>query len=310
MGRRILFILLMLVLFIGIFTLSASAALPKIAVLPLDYGSIKDQWWGSSDLGKGVSDELVTALLNLNPKRFRLIEREQVEKVITEHDFGASGRVDARSAAKIGKILGVQYLAIGRITEFTIKTSGGALNLGGKSLGVKTSIAIVAIDVRLVDASSAEIICAVTGRGEKKKSDLNISIDYTSIDFSGSEFQDSYLGQALRSAVNQVAKGLGDKVAGTTGSLMGTVAYVKDKMVMINIGSNAGVKVGMIFVVQHIIDEVTDPDTGEVLDTVVEKVAEIKVTEVKVKSSNCIISTKLKTNYKIAVKDKVVQKQK
>jgi curli biogenesis system outer membrane secretion channel CsgG len=315
-SRRMLFVFMALALFGSMFTLSVSAAdkLPKIAVLPFDDGSIKERWWGSEDLGQGVSDELVTALLNQTPKRFRVIEREQVEKVITEQDFGASGRVDTRSAAKIGKILGVQYLIIGRVTEFAIKTKGGALNIGGNSLGLKSSTATVAIDARLVNTSSAEIIASITGRGEKKKTYLSLSVDYNSIDFSGDEFRASYLGIALRDAVTQVANGLGDKVAngaaGQSGPLTGTVAYAKDDKVMINIGSGEGVQVGMVFVVQHVVEEVKDPDSGEVLDTVVEKVAEIIVTEVKEKSSNCTVSTKLSAKYQIAVKDKVIQKTK
>ena len=45
--------------------------------------------------------------------RFRPIEREQIDQV-PEQDFGQSGRVDAKTAASIGKILGVDFLVMGR----------------------------------------------------------------------------------------------------------------------------------------------------------------------------------------------------
>jgi hypothetical protein len=118
--------------------------------------------------------------------------------------------------------------------------------------------------------------------------------------------------QALRDAVTQVANGLAEKVAGgasgQSGPITGTVAYAKGDKVLINVGSNEGVEVGMVFAVQHVVEEVKDPDSGEVLDTVVEKVAEITVTEVKEKSATCAVSKKVSTKYEIAVKDKVKQK--
>lgn len=307
-----LVILLLMSVALPVGRIGAAEKLPKIAVLPFDDGSIKDRWWGHHfDLGQGVGDELVTALLNLTPKAFRVIEREQVEKVIQEQDFGASGRVDTRSAAKIGKILGVQYLVMGRVTEFSNKASSGGLSLGGKSLGVKSTKSIVAIDARLVDTTTAEIIASVTGRGEKNETGLSVSVDYNSIDFGSNEFKETNLGIALRDATNQVAKGLAEKVKGGAvkeGPIEGSVAYASGEKVIINVGSGEGVQVDMIFAVQRIIEEVRDPDTDEILDTVVEKIAEIKVVEVKEKSSTCTVIKQVSTKYQIAVKDKVRQK--
>ncbi len=42
----------------------------KIAVLPFDDGSIQERWWNQSwELGKGVSDELITAFLETDKFR-------------------------------------------------------------------------------------------------------------------------------------------------------------------------------------------------------------------------------------------------
>ena len=60
----------------------------RIAVMPFDDGSIQNHWWGNNwEVGKGVSDELVTELLKTN--KFRLIEREQLDKILKEQDMGA-----------------------------------------------------------------------------------------------------------------------------------------------------------------------------------------------------------------------------
>ncbi|MGE5583862.1 MAG: CsgG/HfaB family protein [Bacillota bacterium] len=309
-------LLMVLLLIAGIVSSPAFCidTLYKIAVLPFDDGSIQDRWWGGNwEVGKGVSDELVTALLAT--KKFRLIEREQIDKVLQEQNFGAGGRVDSKSAAKIGKILGVQYLVMGRVTEFTFDSKGGALGLGEKGIGIgiKTTTARVVIDARLVDTSSAEIIASVPGKGEKKNTNLGLVVNWNAIAFGSSEFRKTNLGIALRDAVNQLADGLAAnayQAASTSGSsaLTGTVFYAKEGKVIINIGSSDGVRVGSVFVVDHVIDVVKDPDTGEVVDEITEPVAEITVTEVKEKTSTCKVTAKLSREYTITVKDKVKQK--
>src|SRR5690554_6910562 len=108
--RGLLLFLSFLVWMILISPVSGQENLYKMAVLPFDDGSIDEHWWGDYDIGTGVADVLVTSMLNLSPKRFRLIERDQIDRVMEEQNFGASGRVDTKSAAAIGKILGVQFL--------------------------------------------------------------------------------------------------------------------------------------------------------------------------------------------------------
>lgn len=310
------FVLLSLIMIILI-----SLALPtwgaeklyRIAVLPFDDGSIKERWWGGWEVGKGVADELVTALMDTH--RFRVIEREQIKKILQEQDFGAAGRIDPGSAAKIGKILGVQLLVMGRVTEFSMKSSGGGLLTNtGFGLSVKTSNAVVAIDARLVDATSAEILASVTGRGEKKNTNLGLAINWNAIAFGSNEFQKTNLGIALRDAVAQVANGLAEKAYSGIGPsnsfvpISGVVFYAKDNRVIINIGSSEGVQPGMVFTVQHVIDEVRNPDTGEVVDVITEPIAEISVAEVKEKTATCFVLNLFNSGYPITVKDQVVQK--
>lgn len=297
------------------FPVSGAEKLYKIAVLPFDDGSIQDRWWdGDWDVGKGISDEFVTEFLKT--KKFRLIEREQIDKVMEEQDFGESGRVDTRSAAKIGKILGVQYLVMGRVTEFSLKSSeASGLSLKkGVGLGVKSTNAIVAIDARLVDTTSAEIIASVTGKGNKRSTNLSVAVDWEAISFGSDEFRATNLGVAMREAVASAAQQLSDTAynsgrgSAQPAKLTGTVAYASENRVIINIGSDSGIKPEMVFVVRHVLEIVTDPDTDEIIDEVTEAVAEIKVTEVKEKSATCTILKKLNNNLTTAVGDKVEQK--
>ena len=284
----------------------------SIAVLPFDDGSIDENWWGDYDIGTGVADEFVTALLDLKPRQFRVMEREQIQMVLDEQQFGASGMVDASSAAQIGKILGVQFLLMGRVTEFSNKTAGGSLSLGGKGLGLQTTTSRVVIDARLVDTTTAEIIVAAKGEGEKKQPNISLQYDWNTLDFSSEEFRATNLGKALREAVDKVVTALAKKVAtyepAPIQGLTGLVAYADANRVILNIGAMNGVQEGMIFVVNKLIQEIKDPVTGEVIDAITEKVAELKVTEVKERTATCSIVQKLGSGFDIAAGDQAIQK--
>ena len=317
MKRKLFLGMLMLLIFIvSAFPALGAEKLYKIAVLPFDDGSIQDRWWdeGNWDIGKGIADEFVTEFLNTN--KFRLIEREQINRVIEEQDFGQSGRVDTKTAAKIGKILGVDFLVMGRVTEFSLKSTGvSGLSLKkGIGLGVKSTNAIVAIDARLVDATTAEIIASVTGKGDKRSTNLAVAVEWEAIAFGSDEFRKTNLGIATREAVASAAQQLADKAYGSgrgpsqPSKLSGVVAYASGNRVIINIGSSSGVKQDMVFVVSKVLEVVKDPTTDEVIDEITETVAEIKVTEVKDKSATCAVLKKLSGNYTTAVGDKVEQK--
>ncbi|HYH04072.1 MAG TPA: CsgG/HfaB family protein [Bacillota bacterium] len=314
--KLMLALLIVMVFVVTAFPVLSAEQLYKIAVLPFDDGSIQERWWdgGHWDVGKGIADEFITELLQT--KRFRLIEREQIDKIIAEQDFGQSDRVDTRSAAKLGKILGVQFLVMGRVTEFSLKSTGvSGLSLkNGIGLGVKSTNATVAIDARLVDTSSAEIITSVTGKGNKRNTNLSVAVDWQAIAMGSDEFRKTNLGLAMREAVVAASKELADKAynSGYTPAqpekLSGAVAYVSGNKVIINLGSTAGLKPGNVLIVSQVLEVVKDPATGNVIDEVTEVIAEIEVTEVKDKSATCNVLKQLSSKSRLAVGNKVEQK--
>lgn len=56
---------------------------------------------------------------------FDIFERQQMEKILDEQDFAASGLVDDAAAAEIGKILGVQALIFGEVTTYSAEDKQG-----------------------------------------------------------------------------------------------------------------------------------------------------------------------------------------
>ncbi len=78
----------------------------------LDFAPYQDRF----DSGKVVANSVVTKLF---PTGFyKLIERSQLERVITEHHFNLSGYIDEDTAAEIGKLVGADAVIVGEVTAF------------------------------------------------------------------------------------------------------------------------------------------------------------------------------------------------
>ena len=63
---------------------------------------------GAGHLGSGLADMLTTGLFRTN--RYILLDRQDLDAIINEQDFAATGRISEQTAAKIGEIEGVDLL--------------------------------------------------------------------------------------------------------------------------------------------------------------------------------------------------------
>jgi len=148
---------------------------PHVAVMPFDYGTISDQWWGDRDIGKGVADQIVDALVN--DGTFIVVERSKLDTVLAEQDFAHSNRAEPKAAslAKVGKVLGVKYILTGSITKFgteekNINAGPAGVLLGpAGNLNLKKAKTEVALTGHLVDTTSGEVVVAGEGSGLSKK---------------------------------------------------------------------------------------------------------------------------------------------
>jgi len=270
------------------FTVNGWSAGKKIVcVMDLeDKSSHRGSW---HNIGTGVAEMMVTSLSDT--KKYTLIEREKLEAVMEEQKLGASGAITAQTAAKIGRLLGAQYIITGAVTEFGIKDSkigvGGlekVLPFGGGAKVSKTKARAV-IDVRAIDTTSAQIVAAAKGEGSKSSAEFsgNLSIA-PSFDFGKEGFDETILGKAARKAVDEVAKELSKKFDEAGGASI-KIIKVSGKQIFINSGSADGEKVGNTYAIYRMGEEMTDPDTGESLGSEEEKIGTAKVVKVTPKYS-------------------------
>jgi curli biogenesis system outer membrane secretion channel CsgG len=150
----------------------AASDKPRIAVLEFK-NKADNQWWYHGGAA-AAQDVFVTELVKSG--KFRVVEREQLEALMQEKGLTLSGDVDPKTAVKVGKLLGVNYLLTGAVTEYG--TTGTNVdtpwvgNLPSVSVGKKTFTA--AMNARLIDTSTGEIVWADEGRGEEKASKVHV----------------------------------------------------------------------------------------------------------------------------------------
>ena len=106
---------------------------PGIAVLPFDNGGSYGQDKENFDaLQKGIAGMMISELA-ANPAA-RVVEREEIEKLLAEQNLGASGKVAPETAAKIGKLVGARYVITGSFIDFY-----GDFRLDARLVNVETS---------------------------------------------------------------------------------------------------------------------------------------------------------------------------
>jgi curli biogenesis system outer membrane secretion channel CsgG len=129
----------------------------------------------NAGFGTGMADMLTTSLFNTS--RFIVLERQQIQDVITEQDFGASGRVRQDTAARIGEIEGADLLITGAVTEWDPGSEGGDAGISrlpipgrdivGALAGTYTA-SHVGMDIRIIDANTGRIVAATSVAAEAR----------------------------------------------------------------------------------------------------------------------------------------------
>lgn len=230
---------------------------------------------GYHSLGEGMADMLITALVK--SKKFMVLERQEIERILQEQQFGESFMVTPETAPKIGQILGAELFVIGSVSEFGQKESNVSGGFSAFGAGLKTKTSRTVVDIRIANTSTGEIIASETEEGSE--SSTGIAVAYEDIDFSNIDsWDDTDIGKAARKAIEGCVK----LIAGNMEKIPWSGKILKvnsDGTVLMKPGSEGNVKIGMEFFVFRPGEEVKDPDTGLSLGAEETIIGKIKVTE-------------------------------
>jgi len=106
---------------------------PTVAVMFFTDGAIGKEHETLAPLSGGIADMLITDL-SVNEK-IRVVERDNLKKLMDEQNLSAGGRVDQETAVKVGKLLGVHHMIFGGF----VTDGRGTMRLDARAVNVETS---------------------------------------------------------------------------------------------------------------------------------------------------------------------------
>ncbi len=143
----------------------------RIAVADFDVKAAK----ATGEIGSGLREMLLTALINSS--RFSVVERQVLGALMQEQELSASGAAQTGAGGpERGKIKTADLIITAAVTEFEPRASGGSAGIGGGGgvasgvlgglLGAALNKAHMALDIRIVDTSTSEVLAATRVQGQ------------------------------------------------------------------------------------------------------------------------------------------------
>ena len=184
--------------------------------------------------------------------RFRLLERTVLGDVLGEQDLGAEGRVAKPSAAKVGNVLGAEYLVQVVVTDYEtdVKGTDGGGGIGGLlgrrsallgGLGFKSKMGRVGLNFRLIDATTSEVVYTKQIESLIKES----GITFGGFGVTGgaalggflSNYSKTPIGQAVIAGIHQGVYDLAQQIGAKPAT--GSVVQVNGGTIILNLGTGA-----------------------------------------------------------------------
>jgi curli biogenesis system outer membrane secretion channel CsgG len=212
-------------------------------------------------------------------RKFDIVGRSDMGEITKEQQFGASGNVDPKTAAQIGKDTGAKYILTATVDDFQDYVERATFQAIGESATKRVfRFSIVA---KIYDSSTGKLLESAnfqTGNNEFKQiqQERNFSVK-------DGELSDEMMVAVARNSAERIASHVADVLFPIK------ILLKADNEITINRGEGGGVAVGDVFNVFALGQELKDPDTGESLGRQEARVGRVKITEVDPKFSKAAI---------------------
>ena len=221
--------------------------------------------YGQQRLGQAASDILITELVKTG--KFIVVERDKVNKLMEEQKLGLTGAIDSATAARMGKVLGLNAIVTGAISNFGTRTTGSDYLIAQS----KRQEATCTVDIRVVDAETGQILYGDSGKGVSKVS----SGGFLGMGTKGG-YAESIEGDALRAAISQLIVNITSQINKKPWS--SRIVQVSGGKIYLSAGTESGLEVGQKLKVYAQGAEIKDTDSGLVLGREEEEIGELEVT--------------------------------
>lgn len=246
-----------------------AAARKSVAVMPLENIS----GYSVQEVAEIMTEQLTVALYSSGA--YTVVERTQLGTVIKEQGF-QNIAVDPATAVKLGKLIGADYSMLGKVTmaivdhnptASAVSQIGALIGLGDIGAAAEQYVhkfkGKIALEVRIVDNETGEIVLAKTVEGSK----------------SGSTAPD-----AINNACKQVAENFLKELDGLN-PFRARVADIAGSDIYIDRGSEAGLRRGETLIVAR--EGAPIVVNGKVVAMRQTEVGKVKVVEVNADYAIC-----------------------
>jgi len=247
---------------------------PRVAIVSFSTQGLMPWWTGAFDPSEAISDIMTNQLVNTGS--YNVIDRQHIQQIEAEQDTSKVGDVSPASEAKLGHMLGANYLIIGQIEQFdkTSGSSGGLGGLGGGLLGgagIHTQKVTLHVSMRVIEANTGRIVATADDAESKSGTSFAVGGAGTAggVGYTSSDFTSSTVGQLITTVTTNLVKQLDPAklVAVAPGPTISAKVLGKDgESVIINAGTNKGVTVGTYFTIYQV-KMFKDPDSGKMLES-------------------------------------------
>jgi curli biogenesis system outer membrane secretion channel CsgG len=191
-------------LVLGSMSVAFAKEKPRVGVLRFTNDTTAG-WWSYS-VGRDLQDMLSSELAST--KAFQVLERKEIDAVLGEQELGKSGRIDKSTRAKMGKIKGAKYLVAGTVSAYEESTSGtgGGIGIAGFSIGGKKEKAYMAVDLKVIDTTTGEIVDARTVEASSSSGGLSLGGGVGIFSGNLSKYEKTPTGKAIRACIIEIAE--------------------------------------------------------------------------------------------------------
>ena len=197
-------------------------------------------------LGTAASDILVTEMVKSG--KFIVVERDKMNKLMEEQKLGMSGAIDPKTAASVGKMMGLSAIITGSVSQFGVATTGSDYLVTQS----KKQTAQCTVDVRVVDVETGQVIWADSGKGESTTSNSQ----FLGMGSRGG-YNEMIEGEALRAAIAKLTDNISSQINAKT-QWYAKVLDIDGANVFIGAGTESGLKEGTTLNVFHRGREIRD----------------------------------------------------
>jgi curli biogenesis system outer membrane secretion channel CsgG len=200
----LVFVVVLLAVALCVFAGTAETEKPRLGVLRFT-NHTSAGWWSAS-VADDLSDMLASELSST--RAFQVLERKEIDAVMGEQDFGESGRISAATKSKIGQIKGAKYLVAGTVSSYEeqVHNTGGGISLGGISLGGSKDKTYIAVDLKVIDTETGEIVDTRTIEAESGGLGLGAGVSIGNFSIHGSDYKRTPAGKAIRACIIYISE--------------------------------------------------------------------------------------------------------